>query len=46
MNEEQVEYPVDDDLAWCYEAVQGVSRTFAITIEELEEPTVKNNFEN
>ncbi|MFC4407184.1 phytoene/squalene synthase family protein [Haloarchaeobius iranensis] len=42
MNEEQVEYPVDDDLAWCYEAVQGVSRTFAITIEELEEPTARH----
>ncbi|WP_435360673.1 phytoene/squalene synthase family protein [Haloarchaeobius sp. DFWS5] len=42
MNEEQAEYPVDDDLAWCYEAVQGVSRTFAITIDELEEPTARH----
>lgn len=27
-----------DDLEWCHEAVQGVSRTFALTIETLEEP--------
>ncbi|WP_049970424.1 phytoene/squalene synthase family protein [Haladaptatus cibarius] len=26
------------DLDWCHEAVQGVSRTFAITIDLLEEP--------
>ncbi|ELZ47295.1 Squalene/phytoene synthase [Halorubrum coriense DSM 10284] len=26
------------DLAWCYEAVQGVSRTFALTVDVLEEP--------
>jgi farnesyl-diphosphate farnesyltransferase len=26
------------ELAWCHEAVQGVSRTFALTIELLEEP--------
>ncbi|WP_435335538.1 phytoene/squalene synthase family protein [Haloarchaeobius sp. TZWWS8] len=42
MNEEQEPYPVDDDLEWCYEAVQGVSRTFAITIDELEEPTARH----
>ena len=30
--------PVDDDLAWCHEVVQDVSRTFAITIDVLEEP--------
>lgn len=29
----------DGDLAWCHEAVQDVSRTFAITIDVLEEPT-------
>ncbi|PSP54535.1 farnesyl-diphosphate farnesyltransferase [Halobacteriales archaeon QS_1_67_19] len=28
----------DPDLDWCFEAVQGVSRTFAITIDVLEEP--------
>jgi farnesyl-diphosphate farnesyltransferase len=32
----------EEDLAWCYDAVQGVSRTFAITIEELEEPTARH----
>jgi farnesyl-diphosphate farnesyltransferase len=28
----------DADIEWCFEAVQGVSRTFAITIDVLEEP--------
>jgi farnesyl-diphosphate farnesyltransferase len=28
----------ETDLAWCHDAVQGVSRTFAITIDELEPP--------
>ena len=28
----------DPDLAWCHEAVQGVSRTFALTVDVLEEP--------
>ena len=28
----------DDDLEWCHDAVQGVSRTFALTVEVLEEP--------
>lgn len=31
--------PADDsDLEWCHEAVQGVSRTFALTVDVLEEP--------
>lgn len=29
---------VEDDLAWCHEVVQDVSRTFAITIDVLAEP--------
>ncbi|MGM0590764.1 MAG: phytoene/squalene synthase family protein [Halobacteriota archaeon] len=30
---------VDDaDLEWCHDAVQGVSRTFALTVDVLEEP--------
>jgi len=28
----------EPDLAWCHEAVQGVSRTFALTVNVLEEP--------
>ena len=28
----------EEDLAWCYDAVNGVSRTFAITVDVLEEP--------
>ncbi|MFB6234006.1 MAG: phytoene/squalene synthase family protein [Halopenitus sp.] len=30
--------PGEPDLAWCNEAVQGVSRTFALTVDVLEEP--------
>jgi farnesyl-diphosphate farnesyltransferase len=30
------------DLAWCYDAVTDVSRTFAITIAELEEPMARD----
>ena len=30
--------PADPDLEWCHEAVQGVSRTFALTVDVLEEP--------
>ncbi|ERG88642.1 MAG: phytoene/squalene synthetase [halophilic archaeon J07HX5] len=28
----------EPDLAWCYDAVQDVSRTFALTVDVLEEP--------
>ncbi len=30
--------PAEPDLSWCHEAVQGVSRTFALTVDVLEEP--------
>ena len=30
-----------DDIAWCYDAVTEVSRTFAITVAELEEPMAR-----
>jgi farnesyl-diphosphate farnesyltransferase len=30
--------PSEDDLEWCHQAVQGVSRTFAITIDLLDAP--------
>jgi len=30
--------PVEPDLEWCHEAVQGVSRTFALTVDVLDEP--------
>ncbi len=30
--------PATDDLHWCHEAVQGVSRTFALTIDVLDDP--------
>ncbi|WP_207590811.1 squalene/phytoene synthase family protein [Halomontanus rarus] len=32
----------DADLEWCYEAVHGVSRTFSITIDRLEEPMARH----
>ena len=38
----QPEPPTDADLEWCYEAVHGVSRTFSITIERLEEPMARH----
>ncbi len=31
-------YTAEPDLQWCHEAVQGVSRTFALTVDVLEEP--------
>ncbi|MES3162079.1 MAG: phytoene/squalene synthase family protein [Halorubrum sp.] len=31
-------HPAEPDLPWCHEAVQGVSRTFALTVDVLEEP--------
>ena len=37
MFDEQGSSP-DEDLAWCYDAVEDVSRTFALTIAELDEP--------
>jgi farnesyl-diphosphate farnesyltransferase len=32
----------ESNLAWCYDAVQDVSRTFAITIAELNEPMARD----
>ncbi|MFC4987208.1 phytoene/squalene synthase family protein [Saliphagus infecundisoli] len=31
----------DADMEWCYEAVHGVSRTFSITVDRLEEPMAR-----
>ncbi|OAQ52067.1 hypothetical protein HTG_13880 [Natrinema mahii] len=33
---------LEDDLEWCYDAVHGVSRTFSITIDRLEEPMARH----
>ncbi|QLK25713.1 squalene/phytoene synthase family protein [Natrinema zhouii] len=38
----QPESPTDADLEWCYDAVHGVSRTFSITIDRLEEPMARH----
>jgi farnesyl-diphosphate farnesyltransferase len=38
----QPETEPDADLEWCYEAVHGVSRTFSITIDRLEEPMARH----
>ncbi|MFB6140736.1 MAG: phytoene/squalene synthase family protein [Halosimplex sp.] len=38
MSRNQTERVFQDDLDYCYEAVQDVSRTFALTVAELDEP--------
>jgi farnesyl-diphosphate farnesyltransferase len=38
----QPETNLDTDLEWCYEAVHGVSRTFSITIDRLDEPMARH----
>ncbi|WP_226005758.1 phytoene/squalene synthase family protein [Natrinema salinisoli] len=38
----QTESTIDADLEWCYDAVHGVSRTFSITIDRLEEPMARH----
>ena len=38
MADAHIETTFDEDLAWCFDAVSDVSRTFAITIDALEEP--------
>ena len=42
MTTAQHEGTVDADLEWCFEAVHGVSRTFSITIDRLEEPMARH----
>ncbi|RQH00039.1 phytoene/squalene synthase family protein [Natrarchaeobius oligotrophus] len=36
------ELTTDADIEWCYDAVHGVSRTFSITIDRLEEPMARH----
>ncbi|RQG97303.1 phytoene/squalene synthase family protein [Natrarchaeobius chitinivorans] len=38
----QTEYTTNTDIEWCYDAVHGVSRTFSITIDRLEEPMARH----
>jgi len=38
----QPEPTTDADLEWCYGAVHGVSRTFSITVDRLEEPMARH----
>ncbi|WP_123539123.1 phytoene/squalene synthase family protein [Halosimplex salinum] len=38
MSRNQTEQVFQDDLDYCYEAVEDVSRTFALTVAELDEP--------
>ncbi|MFC4248835.1 phytoene/squalene synthase family protein [Natribaculum luteum] len=38
----QTESTTNADLEWCYEAVHGVSRTFSITVDRLEEPMARH----
>jgi farnesyl-diphosphate farnesyltransferase len=42
MQQDQIDRSFQDDLDWCYDAVQDVSRTFALTIAELEEPMARD----
>ncbi len=42
MTHGQPDITTDADLEWCYEAVHGVSRTFSITIDRLEEPMARH----
>ncbi|MFC7198636.1 phytoene/squalene synthase family protein [Halospeciosus flavus] len=42
MSNEQLDSTRRDDVAWCFEAVHGVSRTFSLTISELEEPMARD----
>lgn len=38
MNDSAVEQTLRDDIDWCFDVVEEVSRTFALTISELEPP--------
>ncbi|WP_254767638.1 phytoene/squalene synthase family protein [Salinilacihabitans rarus] len=38
----QHDVTIEADLEWCYEAVHGVSRTFSITVDRLEEPMARH----
>ena len=42
MTHGQPDMTTDADLEWCYDAVHGVSRTFSITIDRLEEPMARH----
>ncbi|RQG89928.1 squalene/phytoene synthase family protein [Natrarchaeobius halalkaliphilus] len=42
MTPAQSEITTNADLEWCYDAVHGVSRTFSITIDRLEEPMARH----
>ncbi|MFP8954206.1 phytoene/squalene synthase family protein [Natrialbaceae archaeon A-arb3/5] len=38
----QPDFTTNTELEWCYDAVHGVSRTFSITIDRLEEPMARH----
>ncbi|PSQ00349.1 farnesyl-diphosphate farnesyltransferase [Halobacteriales archaeon QS_4_69_31] len=42
MSRNEAGHAFDDDLDYCYDAVQDVSRTFALTVAELEEPMARD----
>ena len=42
MATDQTERTFEDDLDWCYTVVQDVSRTFALTVAELDEPMARD----
>ena len=42
MSQEQIDRSLREDVAWCYDAVADVSRTFALTVSELDEPMARD----
>jgi len=42
MSHEQLDRSLREDVAWCYDAVADVSRTFALTVSELDEPMARD----
>jgi len=42
MSQEQIDRSLREDVSWCYDAVSDVSRTFALTVSELDEPMARD----
>ncbi len=42
MSQNQTDRSAQDDIEWCYDAVHRVSRTFSLTIAELDEPMARD----
>ncbi|MFC6757692.1 squalene/phytoene synthase family protein [Halomicroarcula sp. GCM10025894] len=42
MSQNHTGRPSQEDIEWCYDAVHRVSRTFSLTISELDEPMARD----